>query len=80
MSIICKKKKMDLLVKLSSVCSQMVLKCLYLACIGKPDILWTVNKLARAVTKLTKPCDKRLARLISHIHHTSEFRQYCNVE
>ena len=38
-----------------------------------------VNKLARAVTKWTKACDKRLARLISYIHHTCEFRQYCYV-
>ena len=26
-----------------------------------------------------KACDKRLARLISYIHHTSEYRQYCYV-
>ena len=31
----------------SKVCSQIVLQCLYLARIGKPDILWSVNKLAR---------------------------------
>ena len=36
-----------------------------------------MNKLARALTKRTKSFDKRLARLISYIHHTSEFRQYC---
>ena len=35
---------------LSKVSSQIVLKCLYLARIGRPDILWSVNKLARAVT------------------------------
>ena len=46
---------------------------------GRPDILWSVNKPARAGTKWTKACDKRLARLISCIHHTSEFRQYCYV-
>ena len=63
--------------ELSTVCSQIVLKCLYLARIGGPDMLWSVNKLARAVTKWTKACDKRLARLISYIHHTSEYRQYC---
>ena len=51
----------------------------FLARIGRPDILWSVNKLARAVTKWTKACDKRLARLISYIHHTCEFRQYCFV-
>ena len=37
------------------------------------------NKLARAVTKWTKACDKRLARLISYIHHTCKYRQYCYV-
>ena len=62
--------------ELSTVCSKIVLKCMYLARIGRLDILWSVNKLARALTKWTKSCDKRLARLISYIH-TSEFRQYC---
>ena len=52
---------------------------LYLAPIGRPDILWSVNKLARAVTKWTRACEKRLVRLISYIHHTSEFRQNCHV-
>ena len=27
----------------------------------------------------TGACDKRLARLISYIHHTSDYRQYCHV-
>ena len=40
--------------ELSEVCSQIVLKCLYLARIGRPDILWSVNKLARSITKWTK--------------------------
>ena len=63
----------------SVVCSQIDQKCLYLARIGRPDILWSVNKLARALTKWTKACDKRSARLISYIHHTCEYRQYCYV-
>ena len=29
--------------------------------------------------KWTQACDRRLARLISYIHHTYEFRQYCHV-
>ena len=37
--------------ELSTVCSQIVLKCLYVARIGRPDILWSVNKLVRAVAK-----------------------------
>ena len=32
-----------------------------------------------SVTKWTKACDKRLNRLISYIHHTGEYKQYCNV-
>ena len=56
--------------ELSKVCSQIVLKCLYLARIGRPDILWSVNKLARSITKWTNACDKRLSRLISYIHCT----------
>ena len=55
---------------LSRDCSQIVLKCLYLARIGGPDILWSVNKLARSVAKWTQACDRRLAMLISYIHHT----------
>ena len=38
-----------------------------------------MNKLARASTTWTRACDKRSARLISCIHHTSEFKQYCHV-
>ena len=58
--------------ELSSTCSQIVLKCLYLARIGR-------MKFARSITKWTKACDKRLNRLISYIHHTSEYKQYCHV-
>ena len=66
--------------ELSHVCSQIVLKCLYLARIGRPDILWSVNKFARSITKWTKACDKRMNRLISYIHHTCEYKQNCHVE
>ena len=65
--------------ELSQVCSQIVLKCLYLARNGRSDILWSVNKLARSIKTWTKACDKRLNRLISHIHHTCEYKQYCHV-
>ena len=64
-----KKEELDTVGKLSTVCSQIVLECLSWARIGRPDILWSVNKLARAVTKWTWACDKRLARLISYSSH-----------
>ena len=43
-------------------------KCENLARIGRLDIRWSANKLARSITKWTKVCDKRLNRLISYIH------------
>ena len=64
---------------MSKVCSQIVLKCLYLARFGRPDILWSVNKLARSNTKWTNACDKRLRRLISYIHQTCGYKQHCHV-
>ena len=74
-----KEEEMKSVGELSRVCSQFVLKCWNLARIGRPDILWSVNKLARSITKWTKAWDKRLNRLISYIHHTSEYKQYCHV-
>ena len=58
-----KEEEMKSVGELSNTCSQIVLKCLYLARIGRPDILWSVNKFARSITKWTKACDKRLNRL-----------------
>ena len=74
-----KKEELEAVGEMSKVCSQIVLKCLYLARIGRPGILWSVNQLARAVTEWTGACDRRLVRLISYIHHTSECRQHCHV-
>ena len=74
-----KKEELESVGELSKVCSQIVLKCLSLARIGRPDILWSVNKLARSITKWTKACDKRLSRLISCIHYTNDYRQHCHV-
>ena len=53
-----KEEEMKYVGELSQVCSQIVLKCQNLARFGRPDILWSVNKLARSITKWTKACDK----------------------
>ena len=74
-----KDEEMKSVGELSQVCSQIFLKCVYLARMGRPDILSLVNKHARSITKWTKACDKRLNRLISYIHHTCEYKQYCHV-
>ena len=74
-----KKEELENKSELSQVCFHVVLKCLYLARTGRPDILRSVTKLARSVTKWPQACDRRLARLISYIHYTSDHRQYCHV-
>ena len=74
-----KEKETKSVGELSNTCSQIVLKCLYLVRIGSSDILLSMNKLARSITKWTKACDKRLSRLISYIHHACECEQYCHV-
>ena len=74
-----KKQELESVGELSKVCADVVLKCFYLARTGRPDILWSVNKFARSVTKWTRARDRRLARLISYIHHTSDYLQYCHV-
>ena len=74
-----RQEELESVLELSQVCSQVVLKNFYLARIGRPDILWSVNKLARAGTQWTQACDRRLARLISYTHHTNDFRQCCHV-
>ena len=51
--------------------------CIWLE-VGDLRFYGHVNKRARAVTKWTKSCDKCLNRLISYIHHTSQYKQYCS--
>ena len=49
-----KEEEMGSVGELSNVCSQIVLKCLYLARMARPDISWSVKKLAVAITKWTE--------------------------
>ena len=65
--------------RIFKISREVIMKCLYLARIGRSDFLWSVNKLARSITKWTKACDKRLNRLISNIHHTCEYKPHCHV-
>ena len=74
-----KKEDVETVVELPNGFSQIVQKWLYLARIGGPDILRSVNKLARAITKWAGACGKRLALLISYILNTGVYKQYCHV-
>ena len=71
-----KKGELETVRALSKVCSQSLLKCLFLARIGGLDIFWSGNKLAWAVTEWTRACDERLARVISYIRQTCDHGQY----
>ena len=64
---------------LADECAKIVLKALWPARIGRPEILWAVNTLARNVTKWTKADDKRLLRLISYMWCTKTHVQVCYV-
>ena len=65
--------------ELSPVAARIVLKALYVARIGRMDLMWAVNMLAREVTKWTVACDRRLHRMISWMHHTIEHAQINHV-
>ena len=74
-----KKKKMDLLENCLKFGPRLFWHVFSWLVLVDLIFLWSVNKLARAVTKWTKACDRRLALLISLTHHTSECWQYCYV-
>ena len=59
--------------------SQIEMTCFNIARIGRLDPLWTVNNLARFVTKWSRTCDKRLARHVNYIYHKVRYKQCCLV-
>ena len=65
--------------ELAPVAARIVLKALYVARIARLDLLWSVNALAREVTRWNAACDRRLHRLISYMHHTRDLSQLCYV-
>ena len=58
--------------ELEDLAAKIVLKALYLARLGRPDIYWAVNSLAREVTRWNIACDIRLFRLMCYLHHNSD--------
>ena len=70
------KKELESVGELSEVCSQIT----WNFCIWQElDDLTSCGPWDQS-QKWAQACDKRLAKLISHIHHTTDFRQYCHVE
>ena len=71
-------KEQESVGELATICSQIVVKCLCMSRIGRP-VCGVSKKWPTTVRKWTNACDKRLARLISYIHYTNSFTQYCHV-
>ena len=62
------------------MCAKIVPICLSLARIGRLDLHWTVNMLARSVTMWNKSSGKeKMARLKSYINQTKHYSQECLV-
>ena len=78
MTIKLQRKNLNQLENYRECAHNFVLNCLYPGRIGRPHKPWSVNKLARSVTKWTQTCDRRWARSTSYIHHTSDYRQCCH--
>ena len=57
----------------ASEASKIVVKALYCSRLARLGLLWTVNALAREVTKWIVACDKRLQRLMSYMDSTKDF-------
>jgi hypothetical protein len=53
--------------RLGTEAAKILMKTLYCARLLRFDLLWTLCKLARCVTKWTKACDRRLHRLMSYL-------------
>ena len=65
--------------ELAPIAARVVLKALYVARIARMDVMWSVNMLAREVTRWTAAYDRRLHRLISWMHHSCDFMNHCYV-
>ena len=72
-----KKEELESFGELSKVCSRTVFKkCLYLARVGRPDMLGSVNKLARSVTKSNRSLWQMITASICHVGSTA---QHCRL-
>ena len=58
--------------ELSSISSRILMRCLWLSRLARPDIAFAVQRLASRVTKWTRWEDRQAYRLISYLHTTSE--------
>ena len=64
---------------LAPVAARIVLMALFFARLARMDVMWTVNLLAREVTRWNAACDRRLHRLICFLHHTKDHGMVCFV-
>ena len=54
--------------------AKMLMKCLWLARLSRPDLLKPINDLASCIQNWSINCDRQLYRLVCYIHSTPELR------
>ena len=59
------------------VFGKIVLRCLYVARIGRAELSWPVFALARSVTTWNKACAKHVVRLINYITQIENHSRFC---
>lgn len=65
--------------ELSDDASKIVLKGLYVARLQRVDLIWSVNTMAREVTRWNIACDKRLKKMIQYINGSRDMKMICFV-
>ena len=65
--------------QLADVAAEVLMKVLYAARMARPDLLAPVSALSRFVTKWTRDCDRRLARLMQYIRYSQHWKQVAHV-
>ena len=58
--------------ELGSFASRILMRCLWISRLARPDIAFAVQRLASRVTRWTKWEDRQMYRLVSYLHSTSE--------
>ena len=59
--------------ELRTIAARILMRCLWLSRLARPDISFAVQRLASRVTKWTRWEDRQMYRLVSYLHSTCEY-------
>ena len=64
----------DIIGELAGVACKMLMKCLWLGRLARPDIIKPIGDLATHVQSWSRNCDKQLYRLVCYLHTTQHYQ------